>query len=146
MGSKNSTLNKRTLDILNQINNIDNQYAKTPKPELYKKRLGLQTEFDLHSTYQAETLLLRTKSDHYEHSDKSGKVLANQLRGIKSKKIMTKIRRDNGVAKSDSTEINETFQNFYSKLYSSHPPSFISDTENFLSQLNIPTLPQDSFS
>lgn len=111
LANKNSSLNKRRLDILNQIHSIDNQYAKTPKAELCKKRLGLQTKFDLHSTYQAETLLLRTKSDHYEHSEKSGKLLANQLRGLKAKQIITKICRDDGVTTSDATEINETFKN-----------------------------------
>lgn len=69
--NKNSTLNSKPLDInLNQIHSINSQYAKTPTSELYKKRLGFQTKFELHSTYQAENLLHRSRSAYYEHSDK----------------------------------------------------------------------------
>ena len=47
IANKNSTLNKKRLDILNQIHNIDYQYAKTPKPELYN---GLGFRLNLIST------------------------------------------------------------------------------------------------
>lgn len=71
---------KERIDLSIQIKEVDQRYAQTKSPELYKKRVELQTRFDLLSTHSIERQLLQSKSLFYVHGDKSGKMLANQLK------------------------------------------------------------------
>lgn len=135
--------NKERQELANQIKETDLQYAQHSDPELYKKRVELQTKFDLLSTHHIERQLLKSKSQFYIHSDKSGKMLSNQLRGLKAKQLITKIKMDNGNTTSDHSKINDTFRNFYSRLYTSDFPEDNNLMENFLNRLNIPKLPPD---
>lgn len=142
-----ATMRKRAqterLELCNQIKEIDQKYAHIKNPELYKKRVELQTRFDLLSTHSVERQLLRSRSLFYVHGDKSGKMLANQLKGFKAKQHITKIQMDDGNITSDPSKINDTFRNFYSRLYTSDLPN---DTlvESFLNRLHVPTLTRDN--
>ncbi len=131
------------LDLAKQIKEIDQKYSLVKDPDLYNKRVELQTKFNLASTYQIERQLLRSKSLFYIHGDKSGKLLANQLRGLRSKGHITKIQMEDGTTTSDHVKINNTFKNYYSKLYTSEF-SNTSSMDNFLNGLNIPTLSTDN--
>ncbi len=131
------------LELAKQIKEIDQKYSLVKDPDLYNKRVELQTKFNLASTYQIERQLLRSKSLFYIHGDKSGKLLANQLRGLKSKGHITKIQMEDGTTTSDHVKINNTFRNYYSKLYTSEFSNTIS-MDNFLNSLNIPTLSTDN--
>lgn len=131
------------LELADQIKEIDKQYAQAKNPDLYKMRVELQTKFDLASTYLIERQLLRSKSLFYIHSEKSGKLLANQLRGLKAKGHITNIKMEDGMVTSDHAKINNTFSSYYSQLYTSEfSNTILMDT--FLNQLNIPTLSPDS--
>lgn len=68
------------LNLAKQIQDIDLQYAQSKNPELYKKRIELQTRFDLLSTHSVERQLLKSKGKFYVHGNKVSKLLANQLR------------------------------------------------------------------
>lgn len=70
-------VNKKRLDIIKHIKEIDRQYAQTKDPKVHKKRVELQTEFDLLSTHPVERQLLESKSLFYTHRDKSGKLLVS---------------------------------------------------------------------
>ncbi len=48
-------------ELSDNIVQLDAQYAPSPTPEFYQKRICLQTEFDLASTAKAEHLLLRAR-------------------------------------------------------------------------------------
>lgn len=80
----------------------------------------------------------------YIHGEKSGKLLANQLRGLKAKSHITNIKMEDGKATSDHAEINDTFRSYYSQLYTSEFSNNIILMDNFLNQLNIPRLSPDS--
>lgn len=45
---------KERLELANQIKELELQYALVKDPELYRKRLDLQTKFDILSTYPIE--------------------------------------------------------------------------------------------
>ena len=68
--------------ITNQIKDIDRQYAQGRHPELYKERVEIQTKFDLLLTHRIECQLLKSKSLICVHGDKSGKMVAKQLKGF----------------------------------------------------------------
>lgn len=85
-------------DLINQIKQLDLKFAISPLPEVLRERTKLQTEIDLITSEQAEILLLQSHSKLYEHehSDESGKILAQQIRQYSTTNIITSIRRDNG--------------------------------------------------
>lgn len=50
---------------------------------------------------------------------KTGKLLARQIKEEAASRLITEIRTDSGQITTDPKIINDTFKNFYSKLYSS---------------------------
>lgn len=128
------------LELTKQIKEIDLQYAQSKNPELYKKRIELQARFDLLSTHSIEQQLLKSKSKFYIHGNKTSKMLANQLRLIQATRHITEIRMEDGNITTDLSKINDTFTNFYKKLYSSESPDDSTPMKVFLNNLNIPGL------
>lgn len=122
------------------IRDIDRQYNRNPSPELLKRRLDLQTEFDLITTTDAERLLLRSRSSYYEHGDKASRLLAHQLRRQAASRTISQIKNASGSLVTDPKGINDIFKSFYSSLYCSESPSDISDMTLFLQNLEAPTL------
>ena len=53
-------------EISEEILQLDNQYATSPTPALYNRRLHLQAEFDILSTSKAELLLLKSRQRFFE--------------------------------------------------------------------------------
>lgn len=74
------TRNNRTNELINKIGNLDSKLATSPLADDIKERLLLQKEFDLLTTQKAENLLIRSQHVYYEHGDKTGRILAHQLR------------------------------------------------------------------
>lgn len=105
------------------------------------ERLKLQTEFNLLSSREVESQWCR--SNFYEHGEKSGKFLGNQLRWLRAKQLIAGVRTDNGNITSDSKVINEKFRAFYSNLYTSDCTVDSKVMDNFFSNLDIPSLSQD---
>ena len=71
-----STIQKLSSD----LESVDQQLAAAPSDDLSKRHVALQTELDLITTNEAERLLFHSRSKYYEHGDKSGRLLAHQLR------------------------------------------------------------------
>lgn len=65
-------------DISEAISRLDEQYAISPSPPLYKERISLQSKYNLLSTKQEEKRLLKTCHSIYEFGDKASKLLAFQ--------------------------------------------------------------------
>lgn len=107
------------MDLISKTEEIDRQHALNQSPELYNQRLELKTKFDLLTTHQTEYILLKSKSNYHEHSEKTGKLLANQLKGRKAKQLKTKIQTEGGDTTADPNRINNSFKSFYSHLYTS---------------------------
>lgn len=55
--------------LANEISRLDEQYARSPTPDLYKKRLKLKSEYDLLSSNEIENLLRRTRSVYCESEE-----------------------------------------------------------------------------
>lgn len=53
--------------LTDEILELDVLYSHFPSADTIKKRLSLQTEFDLLSTRQAEYLISKSRHSHYEH-------------------------------------------------------------------------------
>lgn len=58
-------------EITDEILEIDRQISITPSPDLYNKRISLQSDFDLLSTDETAKLLLQTRHRLYEQGEKA---------------------------------------------------------------------------
>ncbi|XP_059823631.1 IQ calmodulin-binding motif-containing protein 1 isoform X1 [Hypanus sabinus] len=139
-------IKKEALLLVDKIKEIDKKYLITPSKELYKQRVELQTEYSLLLTSSIENQLMKSRSDFYIHSDKSGKLLASQLKNALVKRQITKIRQQNGDLTVNHDEINKSFQDFYTSLCHSEFPQDCGTMCDFLGKLNFPKLSPDDLS
>ena len=126
--------------LVDEMLKIDKLNSLTPSAETMKKRMSLQTEFDLLTTRQAEYLISKSRHGSYEHGEKAGRLLAHQLRQKTSSQTISAIKDELGLINTDSLKINNCFKNFYQSLYASDTCSNISVLEDFWQTLHIPSM------
>lgn len=132
---------KRQLELSHRISQIDNIFADTPEPALYKERLYLQAEFNTLSSKSIEDLLMKSKTQQYQYGNKTGKLLAHQLRQSSASHQILKIQTPQGV----TAEPLKTNEQFHESLYSSEQISDPYAFDTFFDPLDIPTVNVDSF-
>lgn len=133
-------LEKLTKDILQ----LDETLAHTPLPDLFKQRLTLQTEFNLLSTKHAENLINKSRHKTYEYGEKTGKILAHQLRQENASRTITAINNEMGVKLTDPLEINQCFHRYYSRLYTTESSNDETLFDSFFSSLNTPIIDEET--
>ena len=106
----------------------------TPSPDLSKRRLNLQKEYDLLSTGKVERQLLRARGLNYESGEKAGRLLAQHISQIKNSLNQLTII---------PSEINNVFKEFYSTLYQSESPPNDTDMEMFFEGIIFPKIGND---
>lgn len=75
--------------------------------------------------------------------EKSGKLLARQLRQKESSHAIATVENNKGELLTNTKEINKTFANFYNQLYKSEINPKVSDYEAFFSKIDLPELSMD---
>lgn len=139
-----SKLRKKKMSEMKQrIAQLDNTYATSPSPDIFKERLSLNAEYDILASAQVEDLLLKSRSTNYEHGDKASRLLAHYLRQTASSHQIPQIKTPSGVT-TDPQIINEHFRQFYISLYSSDQATDPSALDHFFSSLNIPRVDPES--
>ena len=108
--------------------------------ETQKRLVNKKLQYNTLQTYRTEKLILRSKQRYYELGERSHKILAWQLRTEQASKIINAIRTDSNKITYKPLEINETFKNFYSKLYQSESQNDEIEIERFLAQISLPRL------
>lgn len=136
----NRQIRKKLEELSLEIIRLDSAYATSPDPGIYKKRLKLQSDFNMLSTHQAEKLLLKAKHAFFEHGDKPSKLLALQLKEKSAQNLISKIQSSDGNLITDPVSIATHFKDYYSLLYKSEPPTDRSLMESFFEPLPIPTI------
>lgn len=71
------TKKEKRQKLIEQISEIDHQYAKSPTAGLLTKKITLQTEFNLLASDETVKLINRSRHKYYEYGDKIGKYLAH---------------------------------------------------------------------
>ncbi len=79
----------------------------------------------------------------YEHGEKAGRLLAQQLKSKSAARLIPKIRKTSQEITVDPQEINSIFHKYYSYLYSSEFPQDDSFMSTFLNNVNLPTVKID---
>lgn len=115
--------------LLKSLNAVDAQYSVFPTPELYRRKLDLQTQYNLLSAAKTERLLLKSLGYVYEHGEK-----------LKSRSVAQQIRKPNGESTIDPGEINNIFTTFYSNLYESETITGNTDMAQFFDDLQAPSV------
>lgn len=79
----------------------------------------------------------------YEHGEKAGRLLANQLNCRSASRLIPNIKKETQELTVDPQEINSVFKEFYSEFYTTEFPPDSLYKEEFLENLDIPTISQD---
>lgn len=108
-------------NLANSIKEIDCLYAENPTPDLYKRKLLLNSEYKIRSIQQTERLFFKSRQKFYEHGERAGKLLAHQIKQSMSANTISEICKTSGEKTSDPKTINDQFKMFYSNLYTSDP-------------------------
>lgn len=118
----------------------EREYIKKPKQLI----TAIRSTLDSLLTKNAREKLGYAKQRLFEHGDKPGKYLANLTKKRRASQIVEAILDESGTCSSDSKIVNNTFKNFYTKLYQSEQDSNVnSPMEAFFSKLNLPIISQD---
>ncbi len=115
--------------------NINNPTENT-QDTLRKYKFQLNELINKHTQF----LIQRLRQENFQHSNKSGKYLANQIKQNKEKTTIAVITDTAGRSTNSPEEINQIFQNVYSKLYSSEKHPTQKDIDSFLNNINLPQL------
>ncbi len=107
------------------------------------RKLSLKTKYDLLSTGKTERDLVFARARFYEHGEKAGRLLAQQLKSKSASRLIPKIRKASQEITVDPQEINSIFHKYYSYLYSSEFPQDDSFMSTFLTNVNLPTVKID---
>ena len=89
---------------------------------------------------QTQFLIQRLRLENFEHGNKSGSFLANQLKINKVKTTITSVKDSKGNVTQDPDVINNAFRDFYKTLYSSQNDPSDSNINQFLGNINLPKL------
>lgn len=92
------------------------------------------------TTNKAEILLKRTKATYYEHGERTGHLLASQLKHQAASHLISQIYDSSNNLTTNPDKIYLEFASFYSYLYKSKSCSDAATINNFLSELEFPKL------
>uniref|UniRef100_A0A1A8UJ98 Reverse transcriptase domain-containing protein n=1 Tax=Nothobranchius furzeri TaxID=105023 RepID=A0A1A8UJ98_NOTFU len=133
---KKKTENKRIQELEEIIKSLE---ASTEEELLSKLR---KAKLELHGIIDKKTQFLaqRLRIENFEHSNKSGKFLASQLKINKEKTTISAVKDSTGNIVYDPERINNTFRDFYQTLYSPQINPSDNEINEFLDRITLPKL------
>ena len=93
--------------------------------------------------YITEGIILRSKTDWYEHGEKSSKYFLNLEKRNKSKSHLRKISTFSSQETTNQTAISDNIRSYYYSLYKRRRNESESDCLSDLTNLNLPKLSKD---
>ena len=142
--AKKKERNRRLVEIENTLTLLEQDYRASFSTSDYNKILQLKYEYNSILSQRIDHLLLKLRQRQFELGDKPERLLAKQLRGIRSKQAIFRIKSRSGRIITDHKEINNRFREFYSDLYSSKYSRTESDLETFFNDLALPRLSESA--
>ena len=102
-----------------------------------KHSTNLSLKFELNNLLKvkAEFIIHRTRLTFYDQSERSSKLLAARLKQNESYSTISAIQTLSGPVTCDQDEINKTFAEFYSHLYTADPAPDLATLKLYLSEL-----------
>ena len=123
----------------NEIGLLEKDLAEHYTEEVYKELC--KCKFKLNGIYNKKTeyALFRLRTNFYEGGEKTGKLLARQLKQKDNNSVIPAIKKGDNIV-SSTKEINGVFQKFYENLYTSTTNHEQGELEDFLSKITLPTM------
>lgn len=133
---------KRIKDLETEIRDLEIELAKHFSDQTY--RAVCKLKFQLQEIYnkKVQYALFRLGTTFYEGGEKTGKLLARQLKQRNSQSAIPAIKKGDKIV-SSTKEINEVLQQFYKELYTSDINPTQEELTDFFSNINLPKLTPD---
>lgn len=141
-GSISKKAREERVQLEHKIKIIQEKVYAGSNPQLENDLLILRAEYDKMSATRAASSLLRLKQTFYEQGDKSGKLLAWQIKQLETKTPITSIIT-NGQVVVDPIEINDAFRDYYKELYDTKNEINLQTLNRFLDELPVPSIPNE---
>ncbi len=126
-----------------KIKTLQEKVYEKSDPQMQSELLILRAEYDKQSAFRAASSLMRLKQSFFEQGDKSGKLLAWQIKQLEVKTPITTVITNKKVA-VDPIEINDAFRGYYKELYDTKNEINLQNLKMFLDELPIPHLPDEN--
>uniref|UniRef100_A0A670JZL5 Reverse transcriptase domain-containing protein n=1 Tax=Podarcis muralis TaxID=64176 RepID=A0A670JZL5_PODMU len=119
-------------EIVKQLKETEKKIIKNPGDEK-AKQLGklLQTQYSAMLNQEIEWGIKTMKYKYFESANKTGKLLAWQLRKRKKQRIINKIKSEDQITE-DPNEIKEKFLHYYEALYKKREDEDINEIGRYL--------------
>ena len=115
----------------------------TDSQEIAKEYYDCKQELERIYTYITEGIIMRSKTDWYEHGEKSTKYFLNLEKRNKAKSHIRKIITDDLRETSYPTVIMSNLKTFYGTLYKSRNHKTESECFSYLDSIDTPNLSED---
>ncbi len=132
---------------LNKIKDLESSISKTElhqqtnyTEETAKTLSRTKMELNLILTQMAEAKTHRVNRNKYIYGECLSRILANKLKSVSHVTNIASIVSETGDIISDPKLINQSFSDFYKKLYTSDDNSSDLDKDTYLDNLNLTTL------
>lgn len=109
----------------------------------HKQLLMLRSKYNTLSANKTVAKLLKLKQTFYDQGEKTGKVLAWQIKKKQMERAVDSIEESDGNIIVDPQEINNSFRSYYMKLYNSECTSGSEIQKTFLDNLVLPSIPEE---
>lgn len=129
------------LKLDNELTDIKRALCSSSDPLLLQRKCAAQAALDVLLTQQAKSAILFSNQRLYEYGDKPTKYLSHLTKVKTDPKVIPLILDVNGVRHFDNKNINNTFRQFYIRLYEADQSLEASEKmESFLGGLNLPAI------
>lgn len=130
------------LSLENEIKTLENEHSHSKTQATLDKLTAKRAEYDVLTTREVENAMARLKQRYYEQGDKSGKLLAWQIRREEAARYISAIKLPGGDdVVRNPLHINQAFVEFYKNLYTSQGENNRA-MHSFLDLLDIPRVPE----
>lgn len=99
-----------------RIKSLEDIYNTSPEEQTLKQIRKAKLELNEIINKKTQFMVQRLRLEQFEHSNKSGKLLANQLKTNKEKSTINSVKDSVGNIIHEPNAINDTFRNFYRTL------------------------------
>lgn len=127
--------------IRKEVIEAENNYVKDPTPEKQQIWLNLQG-YRIAIIRKAENKRLSQKQCSFGEGESVGQMLANLVKANSPSSAIKAIRTTNGEISSLTTEMVDTFNDYYKKLYKSQRVGEEEEINTFLEKVEILTITQ----
>lgn len=134
----------KLIELEKDIKKIETEINLNDTKENRQKLAILRAKYNELSTNKVLYSIMRLKQTFYDQGEKAGKLVAWRLKSIQNERSILEIESEEKISITNLQEINNYFQSFYSKLYTSESPATSHMLHSFLGQIEIPVLSEDA--